>query len=349
MRVFYLFFLMKAILCADVSMICQSPIQVIQNMNPTPSMINSVDFHPSKNLFCTTFTHNDQIVFYQLDQKGTWNISQILQNPASKLSCPQHALFSKDGRSLVVANWSNQTFNVYAVNAEKIFDPKPIAIIPYSTDLDDSRYRPHGMAFSPDGDYLAVAYGASKLEPRAVALYQVNKLKSKHVNFKLLSLLHGEEIDQGIPKGIAFSPDGSCVIVTFATTDSLAIYSIDWSDGRLVPTPRQVLSGASTRLCRPEDIKFTVNGNQCAVSNSMKNTITFYEFDRENNYFINKYPSFSLENPDAELMFPHGLAFSSNGKYLSVTQFGNVKFDQNDNLSKWAKERRETVSVYKME
>lgn len=345
-NLFIFYILMKSVLSADLNLICQSPIQVIMNINSDPSMINSVDFHPNKNFFCVTFTHNDQIVFYQLDEVGYWKIFQVLKNPFSKLSCPQHALFSRDGCSLVVANWYNQTFNVYCVNTSGFFESKPIAIIPYSFDLDDNNYRPHGMAFSAKGDYLAVAYGASKLEPRAVALYQVNHLKSKRVNFKLLSLLHGEDIDRGIPKGISFSPDGSCLIVTLASTDSVAIYTIDWSNTHIVSTPRQILSGAATHLCRPEDIKFTVDGNFCAISNSIENTITFYEFDKENNYFIRGYPSYILANPAAELMFPHGLAFSSNGKYLSVTQFGNVKFNQDGNLSSWAKERREVISIY---
>jgi 6-phosphogluconolactonase (cycloisomerase 2 family) len=330
-------------------MLCQSPIQVIGNLNSNSSMINSVDFHPTQNLFCATFTHNDQILFYQLEESGFWKMSQVLQNPDSNLNCPQHALYSKDGLSLVVSNWGSQTFNVYRVNEGGFCTPLPIATISYSSDLDDPHYRPHGMAFSPNGDFLAVAYGASKLEPRAVALYQVNNLQSTHVNFKLLSLLRGEEIDRGIPKGIAFSPDGSCLVLTFATTDSLAIYAIDPSNRSIIPTPRQVLRGAATQLCRPEDVKFTVNGNLCAISNSNQNRVTFYDFDKENNHFIKESPSFLLANPDADLVFPHGLAFSSNGKYLSVTQFGNVQFDQNDNLSSWAKERREAITVYQIE
>lgn len=225
------------------------------------------------------------------------------------------------------------------------FESKPIAVIPYSPDLDSTRYKPHGMAFSPNGKYLAIAYGATELEPRAVALYEV-KINSSSCTFKLLSLLHGKEIDLGIPKGVVFSPDGSCLIITLAKTNSLAIYTIDWTTACIVSVPKQILEGPATHLFRPEDIKFTVDGNYCAVSNSTADTITFYEFDKKNNYFSKDVPSYTFENPQAQLMFPHGIAFSSDGNYFSVTQFGKVKFDQSGKLSSWAKQEKERIAVY---
>ena len=154
-------------------------------------------------------------------------------------------------------------------------------------------------------------------------------------------------INSGIPKGIVFSPDGSCLIMTLAAMNSLAIYTIDWANGCILSIPRQILSGTVTRLSRPEDIKLTIDGNYYAVSNSTEDTITFYEFDKKNNYFVRDEPSYILENPEAQLTFPHGLAFSSDGIYLSITQFGNVKFDHDGNLSSWAKEEKEKITIYK--
>lgn len=339
---------MRLSLFADLNQIDQSPIHIIQNSNSKPSMINSIDFHPSKNLFCATFTHNNQIVFYQLNEAGDLSIFQILENPSAELVCPQHALFSKDGNSLLVLNWVNQTFNVFRVDSSGFFESKPMAVIPYSPDLDSPRYKPHGMAFSPDGNYLAVAYGASALEPRAVALYEV-KIDSSSCNIKLLSLIHDEEINLGIPKGVVFSPDGSCLIITLAHTNSLAIYTIDWTTGSIASVPKQILNGPTTQLSRPEDIKFTVDGNYCAVSNSTADTITFYEFDKKNNYFSRDVPSYIFENPKAQLRFPHGLAFSSDGNYFSVTHFGKIKFDENGRLSSWAEKEKEKITVYKIQ
>jgi len=316
------------------------------NANSSPSLVNSVDFHPEANQFCVTFTHNHSVVIYQLDEDDRVSIFQVLQNASSKLSCPQHALFSKDGRSLLVVNWCNQTFNVYHADLNGVYQEAPIAVIPFHLPTDS--FRPHGMALSPDGNYLAVAYGASKQDPRAVALYQVNDLGTAQVGFKLLSLLQGNEVEEGIPKGIAFSPDGSCLLVTFSNTNSVAIFKIDLSNKKIIPTPRQILNGTSSHISRPEDIKFNAEGNYCAVSNSDEDTITFYLFDRENNYFVNDSPSRIIKNPEAHLCFPHGLAFSSDGKYLSVTQFGPVIFDENDNLFSWGNKRDDSVVIFKL-
>lgn len=330
---------------ADLSQTNQPPIHVLMNANSDPSLVNSVDFHPTTNLFCVTFTQNHSVVIYQLDENDKVGIFQILQGAPSKLSCPQHALFSKDGRSLVVVNWCNQTFNVYLTGLNGLYQQTPIAIIPFLSPTDS--FRPHGMAFSPDGNYLAVAYGASKQYPRAVALYQVNDLGTAQVSFKLLYLLQGNEIEMGIPKGITFSPDGSCLLITFSETNSVVLYTIDFSNEGVISTPRQILRGALSRLSRPEDIKFTAEGNDFAVSNSDKDTITFYSFDKENNCILSDSPSYIIENPEAQLSFPHGLAFSSDGKYLSTTQFGPVLFDEDGNLS-WEKERKDSVAIYKL-
>lgn len=332
---------------ASLKQINPSPIHVIKNPNTSPSFVNSVDFHPRKNLFCVTFTHNNNIVIYKLNKADKIHVFQVLKNPSSQLSCPQHAVYSKDGRSLVVVNWCNQTFNVYHTDPKGFFQPAPITVIPFSSNLFD--YRPHGIALSPDGKYLAVAYGASRQHPRAVALYLVNGLETAQPDFQLLSLLQDEEITKGIPKGIAFSPDGSCLLVTLADTKSVAVYTIDWPHESIIPIPRQILRGPSTLLSRPEDIKFTAKGNYCAVSNSDKDTLTFYKFDKKNNYFVHDAPSYTIENPEAQLCFPHGLAFSSDGKYLVVTQFGPVVFDQDSNLSSWGNERKDSVAVFKLQ
>lgn len=327
-------------------MINPSPIHMMINLSVEPSLVNSVDFHPVLNRLCVTFTHHHKVVLYQLDESDRISVFQVLQNPSSNLSCPQHAVFSKDGHSLVVANWCNQTFTIYHMDVNGFYQEIPSAVIPFSSSVEN--YRPHGIAFSPIGNYLAVAYGASNQYPRAIALYQVDHLDTAQVSFKLLSLLQEQEITDGIPKGIVFTPDGSCLALTFSETNSVAIYTIDWSKGKINPTPHQVLSGAATYLSRPEDIKFTVDGEYCAISNSDKDTVTFYAFDREKNYFAKNTPSYTLENPESRLCFPHGLAFSSDGNYLSVTQFGPVQFDQNGDLFSWGKERKESVAIFKI-
>lgn len=117
---------------------------------------------------------------------------------------------------------------------------------------------------------------------------------------------------------------------------------------KVIAQPKQILKGAGTRLSRPEDIKFTASGNNFAVSNSGGDEVSLYSYDKESNVILNTVPAYSFRNPEAQLTFPHGLAFSYDGKYLAVTQFGAVKFNQIGDLSGWDHKRIDVVSIFQL-
>lgn len=327
-------------LSADARIENSTPFYTLSNPNPTQSLVNSAEFHPKENLFCITYTHNHQVALYAIDggERVVW-----LQTLNAQLNHPAYALFSKDGKTIVVSNWTNETFTLYHADAKGFYGTNPQVIAP----LDILRgYKPHGAAFSPDGNYLAVAYGATVEDPRGIALYHVENLDSPSASFTLTSLLQTREIQEGIPKGIAFTPDGRAIAVTLAHANAVALYSIDWEQEVILAPMRQLLSGDETGISRPEDIKFTPNGSAFAVSNSDKDSVTFYAFDRENNRFLQRAPMCILDNPQAKLCFPHGLAFSSDGKYLCVTQFGPMHFGPAGGLISWAKERGDSFALF---
>lgn len=313
----------------------------------TPTLINSVSFHPKKNLFCATFTHQQWVGVYQVSEGGHVERVQILKNPEAGFFHPQNAIFSPDGNNLVVVNWSSRNFNVYPVNAEGTIQPFPQCAI--TTELAHEKYRPHGMCFSADGNYLAVVYGSFQDSPWTVILYRVSALGTPEAKLIPCGSIQKNQLVQGTPKGVAFSPDESCVVITFTKTDSIAIFPVDLDKGWISPVPTQEISGRATQLCRPEDIAFAPDGTYCAVSNSSKDTVTFYSFDKEKNRFSTPIPFKKLNRANAGLHFPHGLAFSSDGKYFAVTQFGLVKLDPLGHLTTWGKKRVEGVSLFKVD
>lgn len=291
-------------------LIYPAPLSMVPNTDNQYSLINSVDFQHQKNIFCATYTHNNKILFYEIDENHHVHFIQSLQNPQAKLSEPQHAAFSPDGEKLVVANWTNQTFTIYEKKENGLFDEKPAAIIFSPREL--ARCKPHGICLSPCGNYLAAAYGASTNYERAIALFKI-----KGVAFECISILKNE-ILPGTPKGIDFSPNGSSLLVTFCEANSLVIFNIEKES--INPLPKQSIQG----LSRPEDVKISPNGRYCAVTNSDLNTIAFYPFDPESNSFLQEKPIDVLQNPSASLHFPHGIAFSPDGSYMLATQFGPV-------------------------
>ena len=290
------------------------PFAVLANNDSQYSLINSVDFDPHINIFCATYTHNDKISFFEIRKNHRCREIQTLRNPRAELSGPQHAVFSPNGEKLVVANWTSQTLNVYVREKNGLFRVAPIATTDAPSEL--QRCKPHGIAFSPCGNYLAVAYGAASYFEQGLALFQIQDAR-----FECISLLKNSELS-GPPKGVTFSPDGTHLLVTFCEANSLVIFRLD--NHTIHPVPSQIIDDATIGISRPEDVKITSDGYCCAVTNSDKNTITFYPFDQTSNSIVQSTPCFTLQNPQAQLSFPHGIAFSSDGLYLAITQFGRV-------------------------
>ena len=338
-------------LCWKPVLANECPIQpslfaILPNPYSEYTLINSVDFHPKRNLFCVTYTQTDKVILYNIVDDQL-QVSQILSNVSAKLSSPQHAVFSPDGKKLVVANWTNQTLTSYHYKDNSLFSYTPTSSTPCHTSLLNSRA--HGIAFSPCGNYLAVAYGVISIFDRAVVLYHFNENSKQGSHFELVSILKNDSIP-GIPKGITFSPDGTSLLVTFCDVNSLVIYDIDQKDLTINPVPRQTIQGPDTKIFRPEDVKISPDGNYCAVSNSEEHTVTFYLYDQKMNLISQPTPCSILQNPDARFYFPHGIAFSSDGNFLAVTQFGHVWIAENGGIG-WTpdiKPTDSTVNLYRL-
>jgi len=345
-RILCLFVFALSSLSANLEKIIPSPISVVNNSSRCPSLVNSVDFHPTLNRFCVTYTHNHRIDIYEIDEFGRAALFQQLLNPGAQLINPQHALYSKNGQYLIVANWSNQTFNIYRVLSNGLFHTRPAEVIDYPSAL--KGFKPHGMSLSSDGNYLAIAFGASKEHPKGVGLFRVHMIEGSQPRFDLVVLHQDALLDEGIPKGISFTPDDSHLMITLAETNSVVFYSFNKAEEEIEPVAKTILRGRATRIHRPEDIKLTADGAHCCVSNSMDDTVTFYAYDLENHLFPSETPSFIIQNPEAKLSFPHGLAFSSDGQYLAVTQFGPVTFSPEGHLQRWAQARKDCVSIFQI-
>ena len=329
-------------LCGSEILINPVPVAVIINPCPQCTLINSVDFHPKKNLFCVTYAQGNRVVLYKNDASGKPEIVQTLRNPSARLSSPQHAVFSSDGKKIIVANWTSQTLSIYQGEENGLFGAQPSAVIPRPKGL--KRHRPHGIAMSPCGNFLAIAYGASSRYGKAIALFLMTEN-----GCKLVSILQASEGLPGIPKGITFSPDGTCLLVTFSDVNSLVIFDFDSESQVILPTPRQTIQGENTGISRPEDVKISRDGRFCAITNSDKHTVNFYPFDQFSNSITQSTPSYVLQNPEAGFSVPHGIAFSPDGCFMVITEFGPVGTTKHgDIIMSGMRPDQSKVSIYKL-
>lgn len=291
------------------------PHAVIANNAIKYSFIKSVDFHPKELLFCATYINNNQIRLYRINNEIQPTLVQTIEGFRSRLKNPETAVFSPDGQTLIAVNWKDRSLNVYSRKSDGLFRTKPSQTVFLPQELNQAN--PHGMAFSPSGRYLAITSGSSSDLEKGLVIFE--KIKQQLAPVDILT----QDQLLGIPKGICFSPDGTCILVTFCEPCYIGVF--DFNRGKIDPMPKQIIEGASTGLSRPEDIKIYPDASCCAVSNSDKSTITFYHFDKNTNTITDICPFWSLANPMARLAFPHGLAFSSDGSYLAIAQFGNVE------------------------
>lgn len=292
---------------------------VIPNPYPEQTMINCVEFHPEKNIFCATYTHSNKVNIYEFDlADNRVKILQSLENPAAQFHEPQHAVFSPDGKKLIVANWSSQTLTLYQQDKDGGFSSMPATTIRLPKKF--SKHRFHGISISPCGNFLAIAFGCSTTCGKAIAIL---RLQDQIPFYSLVSDL-GEQALLGIPKGITFTPDGKSLLVTFSDVNCLAIYDINSSE-EIIAAPRQIVNG---KIYRPEDVKITPKGNYCAVSNSEHNTVTFYPFDCSLNCVTQNEPCYIIEG----LAFPHGIAFSTDGTLMAITEFGPINTASDGNV-----------------
>ncbi|MBS0626823.1 MAG: YncE family protein [Verrucomicrobia bacterium] len=298
-----------------------------------------------KNIFCITCSNSNKIIIYKIDSLGSLKEIQTLSNPSAQLKTPQHAIFSPDGEKIVVTNWDNEKITIYQRKKKDLYYTRPSAVLSCPSSL--SHYKAHAIAISPCGHFLAVAYGASSFQGKAIALFE---LTEKKIGYHLISALYGPEQLSGIPKGITFSPDGACLLVTFSDENSIAIFDIDQSSQQILETPRQIIQGLETEISRPEDLKITPDQRYVAVTNSDQDTVTFYPFDKTLNQITAKIPSYVLKNPEANLCFPHGIAFSPDGAFMAVSEFGNIQTIEGGDLfwDNTTKPSEAKVHLYKM-
>ncbi|MCB1114759.1 MAG: WD40 repeat domain-containing protein [Chlamydiia bacterium] len=296
-------------------------LDVVFNDHEEPSLINSVDFDPTSEVFAATFTHNQEVRIYRI-LEGKIALQQVIQNPKGELKYPQHALISKDGKWLIVANWEGQTLNGYSKKGSQFSSTPSFST---SFGFKTKRLRPHGMAFSPDGKRLALAFGASTMDAKGIGFYTFEEKKG----FKPDYYLKRPELKEGIPKGVTFSPDGKSLLVTIADTHCLVVYDLN-----NLNEPKKVLQG----LSRPEDVRFSADGTYFAVTNSGNNTVSFYNWE-----------TFDLKHVIDNLKIPHGLGFSPDGQSLVISQFGNVAFSKNGYIESWDEKREEGLILYKIQ
>lgn len=303
-------------------------VDCVSNSGRSYCLINSLAFHPSDNDFCATYSGKCLLVLYRIEASGRVRMLQKIHGEATQLTVPQHTVFTRDGNGLLAVNWVGESFTLLRrPGRDAAFDITAAAVVPFPPRL--AGYKPHGIEVSPSGRFVAVAFGASSDRPKALAVF---RCEAQGAALTLLTVVEGPGLP-GIPKGIAFSPDETRLLVTFsdAHANCLCVFGFDPASGVLDQQPQQTVSDHG--LCRPEDIKFSHDGGHVLVSNSGANTVDAYRFDAAAGRIPSEVPEQTLtDGRVSPLNFPHGVAVSPDGAFLVVSQFGPLPMTPDEDI-----------------
>jgi DNA-binding beta-propeller fold protein YncE len=299
------------------------------------ALINSVDFHPSGTLLSATYGQNDGVAIYRLDGAKGPRLAQKLRNPWARLSNPQHAAFTPDGRRLVVVNWEDGTLATYACAPDGRLAMRPLEHLPPPEGV--ATFRPHGISPSRDGRWLAMAYGASTKDGRALLVRRLGEPGMP------VFAMRGAQDLPGVPKGVCFTPDGGHLVASFTHPDTMVVFRLDTERPALEPV--QTVEGTALGIARPEDIRLSPDGTLLAVTNNSGHTISLHGFDPRKVRLEVAPPRAVLGAPDVPLTGPHGVAFSPDGGLLAVSEFGPVRLDTKGDVYRTKGTRRRLARV----
>lgn len=233
---------------------------------------------------------------------------------------------SQDGRLLAVGN-SGTTLNIYSIEdcSSCTLTSQPLCLLG-----ELSSQRMHGVTFSSDSNYLVYT---TIDDPDQICIYRVIRKEDGSVRFQLTqhleNLFHPRK-----PKSIAFSHDNKYAVVCFSERSQqyltyqgiIVSYAFDAETGTLNPNPVCVTeSGAGVGLMSPEGIIFSSDDRTLLVADQILDTVSVHAFDLDSGQIGNS--AIALQNPEANLSFPHGLALSSDGSRLAVTNLGEDKIN----------------------
>jgi 6-phosphogluconolactonase (cycloisomerase 2 family) len=231
--------------------------------------------------------------------------------------------FSTDGSLLAVAININNAINIYTIDSNRHnLSPNPTLII---KPLPKKKF--HGVRFSHNKKYL----GASLIgnDAHSINMYALD-MRNNRVRAELKSSLKNNFLPLGA-KSLDFTKDDRFIAVAYSTNvkrekktikSAIAVYSFNNETGIINQNPFSVYT--SDTFCCGEDILFTPDNEHIIASDQASNSVIILTFNKNTGQIGEKINS--LENPVANLSFPHGIALSSDGKYLAVTSYGDDKF-----------------------
>lgn len=185
----------------------------------------------------------DKVMIYRLDPKK--NAALTANTPPSASVPPgagaRHLAFNSDGKSAYVVNEMACSVTSFLWDATNgvLAGRENISLLPVGATLSD-KFTAAEIAVRPDGRFIyATVRGHDSVSVLAVATNTGN-----------LSLIQNISCGGKIPRGMGIDSAGRWLLVANQKSDSVAVFAVDATTGRLAPTGQTVHVGS------PVDVEF---------------------------------------------------------------------------------------------
>ena len=130
-------------------------------------------------------------------------------------------------------------------------------------------------------------------------------------------------------KSIAFSPDDKFIAITYArnilkrnngVNTRIDIFTFDKSTGQVGKTPISEIRNSAMLECA-ESVVFNQEGTCLIICDKSTHAVYIYAFNNSSGCIGDLLCT--LSSDDSRVTFPHSVAVSNDGKYLSVANYGD--------------------------
>lgn len=277
-------------------------------------------FQENQNIFAVGMQSSSiQIYRFSDGSEQLTPLKTFTNSDGIDLNRPENISISKNEKWIAIPNMASGKVQLYQTHVNNFLSLPPIATI------QDSKV--HGVQFSSDNQFLTYVTFASKYSNSKICTYRIKPKKNGKIDFQLTQAIPNPF--QGLkPKSIAFSKDNRYVVIGFCIELSgkeggaqglIASYAFDHTTGTISDSPITVIDD----IFSAETVAFSHDYTSVYAVDQVKDRVTGHEFNPSTGALGKSW--IALKNPESQLSLPHGIAFSSNGKYVAVSNYGDDK------------------------
>lgn len=278
------------------------------------STCTGVNWFQGSNYLFAISMHTSSVQLYRFDRNKLSFVRNYEDPKGMGLRRPENLDISPDEQWLAIPNMSNGKVQIYGLDSKKFLNPEPVYTI--------QGRMVHGVRFTPDGKHMAYV----QIGPEAKVVFcrigydtkGVLRVKKTHVFENPYKGL--------VPKSIDFSLDGRFAVIGWcvqlkreqgAEDGMIAVFDFDNKHGIIDENPVSKVTGLSS----VETLVFAPDSSSFFITDQIHDRILGFPFDQKTGSIGNCW--IALQNPEAQLFFPHGLSFSD--KYVAVSNYGDDK------------------------